>query len=104
MPPGAAEVSVPIQLLDDTLGEDTELFVFSLVNVEGGTLWAPRTSRISILDNETPAVPPDPEPPLSSDYDVRQVPVVGGLDQPIKFEFSPVNASRVYVAEKVGII
>ncbi|HYO28990.1 MAG TPA: PQQ-dependent sugar dehydrogenase, partial [Thermomicrobiales bacterium] len=104
IPAGAAEVSVPLQLLDDTLAEDTELFVFSLVNVEGGTLWAPRTSRISILDNERPAPQPDPEPPLSSDYDVRQVPVVGGLDEPIRFEFSPVDASRVYVAEKDGII
>lgn len=104
IPAGAAEASVPVQLLDDTLAENTELFVFSLVNVEGGTLWAPRTSRISILDDEAPAPPPDPEPPLASDYDVRRVPVVGGLDEPIRFEFSPVDASRVYVAEKDGII
>ncbi len=104
MPAGADEVSVLIPVLDDALAEDTELFVFSLINVEGGTLWAPRTSRVSILDDEAPAPPPPSEPPLSSDYDVAQVPVAGGLDEPLKLEFSPVSASRAYVAEKPGII
>ncbi len=104
MPAGAAEVSVDVRLLDDTAGEPTEVFVFSLVNVEGGGLWAPRTSRISILDNETPAPTPPAEPPLVSDYNVSQIPAVRGLNQPIKFEFSPVNSSRVYIAEKPGVI
>ena len=104
MPAGSGEVSVSVPVLDDAAAEATELFVFSLINVEGGTLWAPRTSRVSIIDNEAPPPPPPLEPPLSSDYDVAQVPVVGGFDEPVKFEFSPVSASRIYVAEKSGII
>ena len=58
MAAGAAEVSVPIQILNDTAGEATEVFVFSIINVVGANLFAPRTSRVSILDDETPAPPP----------------------------------------------
>ena len=64
----------------------------------------PRTSRVSILDDETPAPPPNPEPPLTSNYDVASVSLVRGLNQPIRFVFSPVNPSQVYVAEKPGVI
>ena len=100
MPAGAAEVSVQIRLLDDAAAEGTEVLAFSLLDAEGGvTLWAPRTSRISILDDEAPSPPPPAEPPLASDFNVREVPFVNGLNQPTKFAFSPVDPSRIYVAE-----
>ena len=104
MPAGASEATVQVRLLDDAAAEGTEVFTFSLVNVEGGTLWAPRTARISILDDEAPAPPPPSEPPLVPDYNVVPIPVVRGLDLPIKFDFSPVNPSRVYVGEKAGVV
>lgn len=104
MPAGVSEVTVPVIILDDTVAEPTEVAVFSLVNVQGATLWAPRTSRISILDNEAPAAPVNAEPLLYSDYDVTQQSVVTGLNQPIKLLFSPVQNSLAYVAEKSGVI
>ena len=46
-------ISVPI--LDDVLEEETELFSFTIDNVQGGaTLLVPRTALISILDDENP--------------------------------------------------
>jgi glucose/arabinose dehydrogenase len=104
MAAGAAEVSVPIRILNDNAGEATEVFVFSAINVAGANLFAPRTSRISILDDETPAPPPPAEPPLQSDYTVTLVPVVRGLDQPLRVEFSPIDPGLAYIAEKPGVI
>ena len=104
MPSGASEVTVPIQLYDDTLGEPTETFAFSIVNVSAGTLWAPRTSRVSILDDETPAPKQAPEPPLTSAYVVNPVTVASGLDQPIRMVSSPLDGNRMFVAEKTGSI
>src|SRR5690242_3235230 len=76
MPDGASEVTVPIQILDDTIAEPTEDLVFSIVTADGATIFAPRTSRVYILDDENPAPPPPAEPPLASDYNVVQTPVV----------------------------
>src|SRR5579872_2764384 len=104
IPSGVSEVSVPIQILNDNLAEPTETFAFSLIDANGGTVWAPRTSHVSILDDENPAPPPNPEPPVVSNYDVSQVPLVTGLDQPIRMVFSPLDPSQVYVAEKPGVI
>ena len=104
MPDGADSVTVPITILNDGSGEATEAFVFSLINVDGADLLAPRTARISILDDETPAPPPDPEPPLVSAYDVTQTVVVDGLGGPMRFEFSQLDPDLVYVAEITGII
>jgi glucose/arabinose dehydrogenase len=104
MPAGVSEIAVPVQILDDAVGEPTETLVFSLINAGGATLWAPRTSRISVIDDETPPPPADPEPPPVPAYDVRQVPVVGGLNQPIRMEFSPLDPSQAFVAEKEGVI
>ena len=103
MAPGQDRVLVPVSILDDASGEATETIVFSLVNVDGGFLQAPRTARIDILDNETPATD-DPQPPLMSDYDVSQEVVIPGLSQPISFEFAPHDPSLMYVAEKGGVI
>lgn len=104
MPSGASEVTVPVQILDDNLAEATERFTFSIVNVDNGTLFAPRTSNIYILDDETPAPPPPVEPPLVSSYNVTATPLVSGLDQPLRIVQSPIDPSNVYVAEKPGVI
>ena len=104
MPNGASEVTVPIRIIDDTQAEPTETFAFSIVYSTGGTLWAPRTSRISILDNERVAPPPPVEPPLISDYVVNPVTVLQGIDSPIRLVASPVDPNKLYVAEKPGII
>jgi len=100
---GADRVSIPVTIRDDLLAEGTETFVVSLVNVGSGALLAPRTARVDILDNESPE-PLPAEPSLSSTYDVAQDVVIGGLNQPIKFEFSPVDPNIVHVAEKGGLI
>ncbi|HEX5500746.1 MAG TPA: PQQ-dependent sugar dehydrogenase, partial [Thermomicrobiales bacterium] len=104
MPDGVSSVQVPIQILDDSLSEPTEKFVFNLVTVDNATLFAPRTSDIYILDDENPAPPPPAEPPLVSDFDVTPVSLVTGLNQPIRMVESPIDPSIVYVAEKPGAI
>lgn len=100
---GEDRVTVPVAVLDDDLGEPSESFVVSLINVDSGFLQAPRTARVTILDDENPVTDPA-TPPLTSPYDVSELPVVTGLTQPIAFEFSPTNANRIYVAEKAGVI
>ena len=99
---------MPIPIINDNLPEPTETFVFSLITAanaaQTAAIGVPRTSRVSILDDETPAPPPNPEPPLTSNYNVTPVSLVHGLNQPVRFVFSPVNPSQVYVAEKPGII
>ena len=106
IPAGVSRVTVPIQIINDNLPEPTEAFVFSLIigARQRASIGAPRTSRVSILDDETPAPPPNPEPPLTSNYNVTPVSLVNGLNQPVRFVFSPLNPSQVYVAEKPGII
>ncbi len=104
MPDGAASVFVPVDILDDALGEDTEVFTVTLISATGAELAAPRTNRISIIDDETPPPPPPVEPPLESAYDVTLTTVVSGLAQPIRVAFSPVDPDLIYVAEKAGVI
>ena len=103
MAAGQSRVTVSAQILDDGLSETSEVFTLSLINVDSGTLFAPRTTRITVLDNENPVVDP-PEPPLVSDYDVIAQPVIEGVVQPLKFAFSPVDPSLVYVGEKNGVL
>lgn len=102
MAAGAASVFVPITILNDSLPESTETFTFSLISATGGTLIAPRTNRISILDDENPAPPPPVEPPLVSEWLVTPVAGISGLDTPVRFAFSPVNPDLVFIAEKGG--
>ena len=104
MADGAASVFIPIAILNDTLGEATEVFTVSLISATGAELAAPRTNRISIIDDETPPPPPPVEPPLVSPYDITLTTVVSGLAQPIRFSFSPADPDLVYIAEKAGVI
>ncbi len=102
MADGAASVFVPITILNDALSESTEVFTLSLISATGAALIAPRTNRISILDDENPVPPLPPEPPLASDWIVTPTQEIQGLDSPVRFAFSPVNPDLVFIAEKSG--
>ncbi|HYF06139.1 MAG TPA: PQQ-dependent sugar dehydrogenase, partial [Acetobacteraceae bacterium] len=104
MPANTSTMTIPVTIINDAQGEATESLVFSLVNVQGATLFAPRTTRLYILDDETPAPAPPLEPPLVSDYDVVQVPLVSGLDSPTRIVASPSAANKFYVAGKNGTV
>lgn len=105
MAAGVSSVFVPITILDDALGEASEVLSVTLIDVVGAaSLAAPRTTRVTILDDETPAPPQDPEPPLVSDYDITFDGLVAGLNQPTRFAFLPDDPSRMYVAEKTGLL
>lgn len=103
IPAGETRVVVPVTILDDNLGEPTESFTFSLINVTSGALQFPRTTDVSILDDETPITDPV-DPPLSSNYVVEQETVLSGINEPISFEFLPNNADHVIIADKSGLI
>jgi glucose/arabinose dehydrogenase len=103
MEAGVARVLVPVTITNDSQSEATEFFGMSIINVSSGTLAAPRTAQISILDDENPTNPPA-DPPLVSAFDVRLVDNYTGLTQPIAMEFSPVNSNLIFVAEKQGLI
>ncbi len=103
MEAGVSRVLVPIDILDDVLGESTETFVLSLQNVDSGTLLAPRTVQIDILDNENPITDP-PQPGLISTHEVIESEIITGLDLPIAALFSEVNPNLLYIAEKGGVI
>ena len=100
---GASSATVTVPITDDILPESTETFSISLVDVDSGSLLAPRTARINILDDENPVQDPI-DPPLVSNYDVSQVPVIQNAGTPIDMRFSSVDPSVVYVAEKRGVI
>jgi glucose/arabinose dehydrogenase/lysophospholipase L1-like esterase len=103
MAAGASSTTVTFPIINDTLSESTETFIVSLAAVDSGEISLPRTVRVNILDDENPVVPPA-SPPLASDYRVIKETVVSDLNQPIKFEFSPVNPDLAYVADKAGVI
>ena len=105
MAAGASRAFVPIAIVNDNRGEATEVFSLDLIKVEGAALGAPRTIRISILDEETPAPPPPPEPTPAPDYTVTLDPVIaGGLHQAVRFAFSPLDPTQVFIAEKDGVV
>jgi glucose/arabinose dehydrogenase/uncharacterized protein (DUF427 family) len=95
--------SVNFGIINDNLSEATETFIVSLVAVDSGSITVPRTTRVNILDDENPVLPPA-DPPLVSPYDVSTQNVITGLRQPINFEFSPTDPNIIYVAEKGGLI
>lgn len=95
---------VDIPILDDALGEATEALSFSIIDISGGNLTAPRTVRIGILDDELPLPPPPVEPPLTSDYILTEEVVGPSLGASIRMQFSPIDDSLAYVADKRGRI
>jgi glucose/arabinose dehydrogenase len=104
MAAGAASVTVAVAVLDDALDEASEVFTLSLIEADGAELLAPRTHRITILDDETPAPPPPVEPPLVSEHDVTRTTLVAGLEAPIRFTFLPGDPETMFVAERAGLI
>ena len=100
---------ITVDILNDFVGEPSETLVVSIINIDSGTLQAPRTARVVILDDETPVTEP-PNPPLTSVYDVTEDPAVTGLTNPIDLAFvenvpaAPEGSQWAYVAEKPGRI
>jgi len=103
MEAGQSRVLVPVSILDDEIGETTESFVMSLISVDSGSLLAPRTARIDILDNESPVTDP-PEPGLISTHELVETDLITGLNLPISAQYSSSNPNLLYIAEKGGII
>lgn len=101
MAAGETTLRIEIPIIDDALDEPTEIFNVSIISVDSGTLLFPRTTNVSILDNETPVVDPA-DPPLESDYDVAMVDVVTGLTRPINIEWLPGSNSQAIVVEQGG--
>ena len=102
--PGQARAVITVPILNDIEVEATETFNFSIVNVVDASLLFPRTALIDILDDENPVTPPV-EPALIANYAATQQAVITtGLNQPITFEWSPLDPSIIYVGEKVGAI
>ncbi|MEI6160271.1 MAG: PQQ-dependent sugar dehydrogenase, partial [Roseococcus sp.] len=104
MPAGLDHILIPVTILNDRLAEGTETATFSIISATGANLAAPRTQRISILDDEAPSPPLPAEPPLVSDYDVARLVVARGLNQPVHFSFSPLDPGLIYVGEKGGVL
>ena len=99
---------ITVEILDDFVGESSETLVVSIINIDSGTLQAPRTARVVILDDETPVTEPT-EPPLTPVYEVAEDVAVSGLVNPIDIEFidvptAPAGSQWAYVAEKGGLI
>lgn len=109
IPAGEDRGTIPVDILNDALSEPSETFVVSIINIDSGTLQAPRTARVTILDDETPVVEP-PNPPLEPVYDITEEVTVSGLVNPIDLEFisnvpgAPEDSQWAYVAEKGGRI
>lgn len=97
---GSDEASVSFEIIDDAIAEETESFIVGITDISGGDLAAPRTTRVSILDDETPIVI-EPEPPLVSNYDVT-VRTVEELAFPMAAEFMPGRDNTMLVADGFG--
>ena len=52
---GQARAVVPVTILDDSSGEPTESLVFSIINVDSGTLTFPRTRASTFSTTRTPS-------------------------------------------------
>jgi len=102
--PGQSSIVVVIPIINDSIGETTEVFAFTLIKAEGASLLAPRTTRISIIDDETPPLPQPVDPPLQSNVELEFVPVASGLSQPIRTAFNPIDSDQLFVVEKSGVI
>ncbi len=109
IPAGEDRAFISANILDDGLDEASETFVVSIINIDSGDLQAPRTARVTILDDETPVTEP-PEPPLTPVYDIAEEVAVSGLTNPIDIQFlgevpgAPDGSQWAYVAEKAGRI
>jgi glucose/arabinose dehydrogenase len=104
MADGVAGLRLAIPVTDDLVAEATEAFAVTLISADGASLQAPRTTRVNILDDETPAPPPPAEPPLVSDVALGFDPVVRGLNAPIRFTFNPADPTQLFIAQKGGVV
>ncbi|MBL8581033.1 MAG: PQQ-dependent sugar dehydrogenase [Rhizobiaceae bacterium] len=103
MPAGATSVNLTIPIINDGMSEPTERFSVSLISVDSGTVLFPRTTNVSILDDENP-VPAAIEPPLTSHYAISTTAIVSNLVQPVAVAWLDGGLSTAFVAEKQGVI
>lgn len=103
IPAGATSASLTIQILDDGLSELSETFAVSLIDLDSGELWFPRTANVTILDDENPTLDPI-DPPQTTPFDVSTTSVMDGLTRPMKVAWLPGEESKALVAEKDGVI
>ena len=106
VPAGVDSLEVPVNLLDDAEFEDLETVVFSLISVDSGSLSGPRTTTVTILDDETGhSAPPAYPDVLEADYNLTLEPSVGGYDnfqRPIGIEFIPGRDLEAFVVTQAG--
>lgn len=103
IPAGASSATLTITITDDDLPEASEFFAVSLVDLDSGELWFPRTSNVAILDDENPSVDPV-DPPQTTPFDVSTTSVMEGLTRPMKVVWLPGEQSKALIAEKDGVI
>ena len=110
---GSSSNYIDINILNDSDQEDYETIVVSIISVDSGSLAAPRTTRVTILDDESGHTPPPPYPNiLTSEYDVTLDVSIGGysnIRQPVDIEFLPGEYTAgvenlAYVVGREGII
>ena len=101
IPAGQNSVSLQIPIINDTLSEPTERFALSLINVDSGVLLFPRTTNVSILDDENPVTPPA-NPPQTTPFQVSHVDAVTGLTDPMQVQW--INNNIALISEKAGVI
>ena len=100
---GETQQFVNVPIIDDSAFEDTETFNFVVDNVTGnGTLGAPRTTTVLILDDEVVAPPAPPEAPQPGEEPIA-ITVVDNLSSPTSIDFSP-DGRNLYIAEQGGVI
>lgn len=102
IPAGAESVIVQVPIINDGLSEPTEQFNLSLINVDSGTLLLPRTTNVSILDDENPVIDP-PDPAQTSPYTVTLEDAATNLHGPMQIEWLP-DSNLALVSEKAGRI
>lgn len=102
IPAGQRTAFIDVPIINDTYFEPTQDFIVAVLSVSSGTLTAPRTTRVNILDDENP-VTVDPQPPLVSDYDVEEVPLFN-VSRPIDIEWMPDQDNIMFVASRGGQI
>ena len=97
------KVMVTIPIIDDKLVEPTKRFAVSIVGVDpSSTLLFPRTTTVSIQDDEsTPAAPQSD--PLISRYTVSASVLAAGFRYPVNIAYLP-SSHEAFIIEKAGLI
>ncbi|WP_191759999.1 Calx-beta domain-containing protein, partial [Komarekiella delphini-convector] len=86
---GQISKTIPISIINDTVGEPNETFSLKLSNAIGAKLTSKDTSVITIIDDDPGSF-------------VKET-VVSGLNKPTAFDWTPDN-KRMFIAQKDGVV